>query len=175
MRKVLLYLILLSLIITGCSSAGPTVPADLPPVSIPAPPTPPITPLADRPDAQDAGPRAVPTRDDNPAAAATSPDADSLQPPPTPTAILPPGTTAQYTVSAAPGVPIDLIKAAQDIAANNRQLFSWVDDDLSADVLLTVNDGVIITRPRGRPSPTAGHRDHRSWASYSSTRRPPRR
>ncbi len=50
-------------------------------------------------------------------------------------------TAAQYTLSAAPGVPADLITAAQTVAAGNRQLFAWVDDPAAADVRLTVNDG----------------------------------
>ncbi len=48
---------------------------------------------------------------------------------------------AEYTVSAMPGVPADIITAAQAVAAANPQLFAWVDDPAAADVRLTVNDG----------------------------------
>ena len=48
---------------------------------------------------------------------------------------------AQYTLSAAPGVPADLVAAAQAVAATNPDLFAWVEGDPAADVRLTVNDG----------------------------------
>lgn len=66
------------------------------------------------------------------------------QPPPPPTATTDPAIAAQYTLSAAAGVPEGMIAAAQAIAANNRQLFQWVESDTAADVLLTVNDGTTL-------------------------------
>lgn len=126
----------------GPVTTGPTADADtvLPTVDILAPPTPPITQDA----AEAAQPTAAPIGAMLPtptlAAGAVAPTSENAPPPP-PTATTDPATVA-YTLSAAPGVPAELIAAAQAVAANNRQLFQWVDGDTTADVVLTVNDGI---------------------------------
>jgi poly-gamma-glutamate synthesis protein (capsule biosynthesis protein) len=144
MRKIVLYIILLGLGITGCAPAAES-PAVLPTVNIQAPPTPPIASPAGALNPQPGVMLPTPTL----AAATIGADAPqpvasgataTAQPPPPPTATTDPGD-AQYTLSAAPGVPADLVAAAQAVAANNRQLFAWVEDAAAADVRLTVNDG----------------------------------
>lgn len=144
MHRTLLYIILLSLIITGCSSGGSPKPDGVAPPVIQDPPTPPVTPRTGDANTQEAGPRTDPSQSDGNAAPPSATGENILQPPPPPTATRPPGEAGQFTVSAAPGVPVDLISAAQDIAANNPQLFTWADNDPAADVLLTVNDGTTI-------------------------------
>ncbi len=90
------------------------------------------------------------------------------QPPPPPTATLPSGETASFTVSAAPGVPDGLIAAAQAVVANNRQLFGWVDDDPAADVRLTVNQGTTIAHwLYVVAAPFATVADDTSWPSVT--------
>ncbi len=159
MRKNVLYIILLTLIITGCSSGGQPEAGNAIPAIVQNPPTPPITPLTGNTTQQDNSPRLDPPGNSQSegllptptlAGASQATEAGSetvLQPPPPPTATFPAGGTAQYTISATSGVPADLVAAAQTIAANNRQLFSWVDTDPTnpaADVLLTVNNGTTI-------------------------------
>ena len=149
MRKFVLYIVLLTLVIGGCGGKGVEVVA-VPPVDVQPPPTPPITsdPSATLPTPADASEGLLPTptlagaadsvEQTNPTAAT---EGAAQQPPPPPTATADPAIVAQYTLSAAPGVPEDLIVAAQTLVANNRQLFQWVEDDATADVRLTVNDG----------------------------------
>ena len=117
------------------------------------PPTPPITQGApgagglDSPRPTVDGPLPTPTLADGsfvealPAVTMTADPATS-QPPSAPaTAIIDAGLTAQYTLSAADGVPAYLIAGGQSLAAGNPQLFQWVDNNPQADALLTVNNG----------------------------------
>jgi poly-gamma-glutamate synthesis protein (capsule biosynthesis protein) len=148
MRKNTVYLFLLSLLMISCGRGLLTGGEGANQSAVIPPPTPPITAAAGgsvaalpgiaQPTptlAAGASPPALPT---------PAPAGVALQPPtPLPAANAPEGT-AQYTLSAAPGVPSALIAAAQGVAANNRQLFQWVKSDPAnpaADVLLTVNNG----------------------------------
>lgn len=152
MRKVVLYIVLISLVIAGCTDADPAGIA-VPTVNVPSPPTPPITEAAagvvsESPRSPETGLlptptlAAIPGAIEMPTTAANSTEGDSVVlPPPPPTATTDPAVTARYTLSAAAGVPADLIAAGQTLAANNRQLFQWADNNPAADVLLTVNDG----------------------------------
>ncbi|MCA9866560.1 MAG: CapA family protein [Anaerolineales bacterium] len=187
MRKIVLYIVLITLVVGGCAPAEPdNVTGN--PATVQPPPTPPITldaagslPAATVPVAGELLPTptlaAEPVAADNSTPIApTTDDKAILPPPPPPTATLDPAVAAQYTLSAAPGVPQALIAAAQTIATNNRQLFQWVDDDPAADVRLTVNDGAplahwlyVVAAPFATvaddttwPAVTAG------WASGSS-------
>jgi poly-gamma-glutamate synthesis protein (capsule biosynthesis protein) len=87
------------------------------------------------------------------------------------TATTAPDAAARFTLSAAPGVPADLIAAAQAVAANNRQLFRWVDADAtdpSADVLLTVNNGAPLAHwLYVVAAPFATVADDTTWASVT--------
>lgn len=176
MRQVILYLLLLSLVIGGCV-AGPE--ATIPEIDFQAPPTPPVNapaggaqppPTAQAPTTGQllptptlaAGPYAPP--------AAASAAGDSLpQPPPPPTATNDPAAAAQYTLSAAPGVPDGLIAAGQAVAANNRQLFQWVDGDPAADVRLTVNDGApLVHWVYAVAAPFATVADDTNWTSVTA-------
>ena len=174
MRQTLLYLLLLSSVIGGCM-AGPktTLPEVAVQVDLQAPPTPPITSPVDGASAPAAnlplptptlaaGPYAVPT-----SAAATG---DAIPPPPPPpTATANPASAAQFTLSAAPGVPDALITAAQTVAANNRQLFEWVDEDPAADVRLTVNDGAPLAHwVYAVAAPFATVADDTSWEAVTA-------
>ena len=78
-----------------------------------------------------------------PPAAATVPQ--GLPPPPA-TATLDPAQQGRYTLSAAPGVPETLRRAAQDVAAANPTLFTWVEGDTAADVRLTVAEGQVLAQ-----------------------------
>lgn len=97
---------------------------------------------------------------------------DVAPPPPPATATPASDGAATYTVSAAPGVPAGLIRAAQDVIANNRQLFGWVDTDPAnpaADVLLTVNDGATIAHwLYVVAAPFATIADGTSWPSVTA-------
>lgn len=139
MRKNVLYIVLLTVVIAGCARTDPATVA-VSPIDIQAPPTPLITSdpagAAAAPAALPDAPLPTPTL-----AAPATVSAEGGAPPPPPTATADPAVTAEYTLSAAPGVPEALAAAAQSIAANNRQLFQWVDGDTAADVLLTVNNG----------------------------------
>ena len=149
MRKFVLYIVLFALVIGGCGGKE-TGRVAVPPVDIQSPPTPPITSDSGAllPTPASAGGDALPTPTlavvigsaGEPAPAAAT-EAAAQQPPPPPTATTDPAVTAQYTLSAAPGVPEELSVAAQALATNNRQLFQWVEGDATADVRLTVNDG----------------------------------
>lgn len=155
MRTLGLYLLLVSLLMAGCAPSGgnPTLPE-----AVQHPPTPLIMSPAAGPVIGQDSPRAgstgggllpTPTLAVDPG---TSPQAietsnDPLNPPLPPTATTAPDSAAQFTLSAAPGVPADLIAAAQTIATNNRQLFTWIEPDPAAppaDILLTVNSGITI-------------------------------
>ncbi len=149
MRKVILYIFMISLVIGGCTNSTPSGEESTPlSISVQPPPTPPVTSSAVGPTSApaaslDEGPRATPTLATAPDAAPPA-DGTTIQPLPPPTATTGPDPAAQYTLSAAPGVPADLSAAAQRVAADNRQLFSWMDTDPanpSADILLTVNNG----------------------------------
>ena len=128
----------------GITACAPTAaqPPPVPTIDLAAPPpTPPIASPAGAPLPPAGGLQPTPTL----AAAlgaigpTTAAGGTGLQPPSPPTATTDAGAS-RYTLSAAPGVPADLVAAAQAVAANNRQLFAWVDDP-AADVRLTVNDG----------------------------------
>jgi poly-gamma-glutamate synthesis protein (capsule biosynthesis protein) len=146
------------------------------------PPTPPITSAAgDVVAALPGVPQPTPTlaAGASPPALPTPATGNVALPPTPPAATNEPGRAAQYTLSAAPGVPAALVAAAQGVAANNRQLFQWVEVDPAnpaADVLLTVNNGAplahwiyVVAAPFATvaddttwPSVTAG------WSSGSS-------
>lgn len=123
------------------------------PVDIQDPPTPPITSDPDTtlptPAGSTGGALPTPTLaggprpTGEPLPVATTESAIG-QPPPPPTATTDPAVAAQFTLSAAPGVPEGMIAAAQAIAANNRQLFQWVEESDTADVVLTTNDGATL-------------------------------
>lgn len=77
------------------------------------------------------------------AGGATQPAAvGAIVPPPPPATATPdPSQHGRYTLSAAPGVPEALRRAAQEVAVANPELFTWVEGDAAADVRLTVADG----------------------------------
>lgn len=83
-----------------------------------------------------------------------------------------PDAGAQYTLSAAPGVPADLVTAAKNVAANNRQLFQWIDADPAhpaADVLLTVNNGAPLAHwIYVVAAPFATISDDATWSSVTA-------
>lgn len=170
MRQVTLYLFLLSLVIGGCI-AGPE--ATIPELGLQPPPTPPIHTPANPAEALPAGqllptptlaagPNAAPT-------AATAAGGAIPQPPSPPTATTDPAAAAQYSLSAAPGVPDELIAAAQAVAANNRHLFEWVDGDPAADVRLTVNDGAPLAHwVYAVAAPFATVADDTTWAAVTA-------
>ena len=132
----------------GCT-ATPTQPSPLPTIDLAVPPpTPPIASPSGAINPPLSGLQPTPTlaalTDGSLPTAATG--GTNPQPPPTATtapAVIDPAAAAnaQYTLSAAPGVPADLVAAAQAVAAANPDLFAWVEGDPAADVRLTVNDG----------------------------------
>jgi poly-gamma-glutamate synthesis protein (capsule biosynthesis protein) len=127
---------------TGCAASSPQGVVD----PALAPPTPPVTGESAPPGAPaaatlpaDFGALPTPTL----AGGLAQPTADLalvIQPPPPATATLDPAQHGRYTLSAAPGVPEALRAAAQDVAAANPELFTWVEGG-AADVRLTVADG----------------------------------
>jgi hypothetical protein len=123
---------------TGCAAGSAEVATD----SALLPPTPAVTGAPASPVAAtlpaDAAPLPTPTL----AGGAAQPTAEALvlQPPPPATATADPALHGRYTLSAAPGVPEALRAAAQDVAAANPELFTWVEGG-AADVRLTVADG----------------------------------
>jgi hypothetical protein len=123
---------------TGCAAGSAEVATDSPLL----PPTPAVTGAPASPVAAtlpaDAAPLPTPTL----AGGAAQPTAEALvlQPPPPATATADPALHGRYTLSAAPGVPEALRAAAQDVAAANPELFTWVEGG-AADVRLTVADG----------------------------------
>lgn len=151
MRRRVLYIAFIVLLLSACRPTEPTLPA----VALPAP----VFPLPTPPIAGDPGPGnrpLLPTPTLAPGALAAAP-ADPAQPTPTaqgkeahlipqspPQPTLEPlaASTGRYTVSAAPGVPAEVVAAAQQTAAAAPDLFSWVDPgDDSADVMLAPGVG----------------------------------
>lgn len=144
MRTVVLYVLFLTVLITGCS---PGTSGEIDETALLAPPTPAVTGAAvptvaaggDLLPTPTLAPGAIP---DLPAGtAATAPAAAVLQPPPPATATPDVSLRGKYTLSAAAGVPEPLVAAARQVATTNPQLFTWIEGDPTADVRLTVNDG----------------------------------
>ncbi len=152
MRKRVLYSALLVLLLVGCQADAPEVPpsAVLPTAVFP-PPTPPVATAADP-----ANQLPLPTPTLIPGvqppeaeqAPATSPTAEGKEvhlvpqsPPAATDSPRQPATTGQYTVGVAPGVPSEIIAAAQATAAVNPDLFSWVGTAGTPDILLTPDGG----------------------------------
>lgn len=146
---------LLVLLLSSCQQAGE--PLSAPPgdvsVAVILPPTPPITGEPD-PANQPPAPTptlaagAVPVGESLPAAAA-APTVEGKQarlipqPPPTATTVgvpAPPG--GRYTIGAEPGVPPELIAAAQALATAQPDRFAWATDDQDApDIVLALDKG----------------------------------
>ena len=158
MRIVALYILILTVVMTGCATGAPESEGER--AGVLAPPTPAVTSQAGS-EAAAVAPQALtdgnllPTPTLAPGAAVpvatgdpapTAQPGTLLQPPPPATATVDPTIRGEYTISAALGVPAALIAGAQHVAAGNPQLFTWVEDDPSADVRLTVNNGTPLAR-----------------------------
>lgn len=83
-------------------------------------------------DAQAEDPQATPVKDAH------------LLPQAPPTATIAANPNARYSLGAAPGVPAELIAAAQSVASANPDLFAWTDAGGEPDVLLSVNAGATV-------------------------------
>ena len=147
MSKIVLYIILITLGIAGCApSPAAEVPTIAATVAIQPPPTPPIASPAGALNPPTDGLRPTPTLAAGNAISSSASGGTLPQTLPTATTalvVLDPAAAAgaQYTLSAAPGVPAPLITTAQTVAATNPELFAWVEGDTAADVRLTINDG----------------------------------
>ena len=180
MRTIVLYIVLLMLGMSACAPAPSDSTATIAPTAI-QPPTPPITAQA-RATAQ-AGDVTTPVIVPEDVVLPTPTLAAGGDPAPSPLpvagATLPPeppvstadpalAAAADYTISAVPGVPSDLIAAAQAVAAANPQLFAWVDDPAAADVRLTVNDGApLATWLYAVAAPFATVADDTTWSAVT--------
>jgi poly-gamma-glutamate synthesis protein (capsule biosynthesis protein) len=178
MWKALLYIILAILLLASCrpSTTEPVVvtgaPVALPTVNFP-PPTPPVvggggtslpTPtLAGGAPAPAAA--ADPTETAGPVATAPTKDAHIVPQPP-PTVTRPPDSAARYRLGAGPGVPPELVAAAQATAAANPDLFAWQEPGGEADVVLSFNAGAnLATWTYAVAAPFATVADGTSFAS----------
>ncbi len=177
MRKSTLYLFLFTLLTIGCgqaASSGEQVAVQGGAVAI-SPPTPPVTSLAGGEVVPPTGGvLPTPTLADASGAMLPTPDVSGviLEPPTPDLATNAPGATARYTVSAGTGVPAELVAAAQNVIANNRHLFQWIDIDPAnpaADVLLTVNNGAPLAHwIYVVAAPFATVADNTTWPSVTS-------
>jgi poly-gamma-glutamate capsule biosynthesis protein CapA/YwtB (metallophosphatase superfamily) len=116
------FSLLLLLLLAACESrALPTLAPRAVPLqtTLPPPPTPPVTLVTELAEALP-----LPTRSLPPA----------ITPPPTTTAV------PRIRLGAAPGVPVELVAAAQAVAARQPHLFTWAGAG-AADVTLVVNEG----------------------------------
>ncbi len=143
-----LYLIIAILLITSCrpvDETPPSLPVTVAPEALTRPPTPPInTTNAD-------SPAPTPTLSaEGDGETATEEETTAASPLPTPivaptgaaaTFVAPAaGGAALYTVGAEPGVPPELVAAAQQLAADFPQTFAWT-GEVEADVVLTTTAG----------------------------------
>jgi hypothetical protein len=160
MNKALLYSILAILLIVGlagCRPANETQPpllVTLPPDVLTRPPTPVIQPtVAGGPASNEANESSNPLTNPQPtptlsAGAEAGPSSATSLPTPivSPTGVTtnepPPASNShgRYTVGAGPGVPPELIAAAQQLAADQPLLFSWTDEQ-EADAMLGLGPG----------------------------------
>lgn len=153
MVRTSLYLIIVILLIVSCrpiEEQSPAVVMTIAPEALTRPPTPVIHSTAADTTGIAPTPTLVAANDENEQAGIDETTVADSFPPPTPvvaptgvvtTAALPAAdNSGLYTIGAGPGVPVELVAAAQQLAADYPQTFTWTGEQ-EADVILTTAAG----------------------------------